>query len=90
MFGKLELRSLFDTISKLIDRSVLSLSPASGNPVDGQEGISYSRHVKPFVKILNRGFTDLGDGEGKEMVVKWENQVRDVLLEAKLRRERGE
>jgi hypothetical protein len=58
--------------------------------VDGQEGISYSRHVKPFVKILNRGFADLGDGEGKEMVVKWENQVRDVLLEAKLRRERGE
>jgi hypothetical protein len=90
MFGKLELRSLFDTISKLIDRSVLSLSPASGSTVDGQEGISYSRHVKPFVKILNRGFTDLGDGEGKEMVAKWENQVRDVLQEAKLRRERGE
>lgn len=91
-FGKLELRRLFDTISKLIDRSVLSISPAPGvtNLVDGQEGISYSRHVKPFVKILNRGFTDLGDGEGKEMVVKWENQVRDVLLEAKLRRERGE
>jgi hypothetical protein len=77
-FGHSELRSVFDTISRLIDRQALEL---------GGGGISYSRHVKPFVRIFERGFTELGDGEGRRMLGKWDKQVGEVLREAK---ERGQ
>jgi hypothetical protein len=70
-FGSKDLRGLFHTISKLIDRSLL----------DRDEGLSYTRHVKPFVKMLNRGFGELEDGKGLEMVRKWDKQVRSVLDE---------
>jgi len=60
----------------LIDRQALEL---------GGGGISYSRHVKPFVRIFERGFTELGDGEGRRMLGKWEKQVGEVLREAKER-----
>jgi len=75
-FGHFELRSVFETISRLIDRQALEL---------GGGGISYSRHVKPFVRIFERGFTELGDGEGRRMLGKWEKQVGEVLREAKER-----
>ena len=70
-FGSAEMKGLFETISKLIDRSILAKD----------EGLSYSRHVKPFVKLLQRGFGELGDGKGLEMVRKWDKQVRSVLEE---------
>lgn len=70
-FGSGEMKGLFETISKLIDRSILAKD----------EGLSYTRHVKPFVKLLQRGFGELGDGKGLEMVRKWDKQVRSVLEE---------
>jgi hypothetical protein len=79
-FGSKDLRGLFHTISKLIDRSVLGRD----------EGLSYTRHVKPFVKMLNRGFGELEDGKGLEMVRKWDKQVRSVLDERGMAESGGE
>jgi len=77
--GKDELRGLFDTISKLIDRSVLSRD----------QSLNFQRHVKPFVRMLSRGFKDLGDGEGLKMVEEWEKVVRRVLVERRVEGELG-
>lgn len=70
-FGKTELRGLFDTISKLIDRSILSRD----------QSLNHARHVKPFVRMLSRCFGDLGDVKGLEKVKEWEKVVKRVLLE---------
>ena len=70
-FGKEQLGSLFDTISKLIDRSILSRD----------QSLSYQRHVQPFVRMLSKGFGEFGDGEGMEKVKEWDKVVKRVLLE---------
>lgn len=70
-FGKKQLGSLFDTISKLIDRSILSRD----------ESLSYQRHVQPFVRMLNKGFFELEHEEGFVRVKEWDRAVKKVLLE---------
>jgi hypothetical protein len=70
-FGKKQLGALFDTISKLIDRSILSRD----------ESLSYQRHVQPFVRMLNKGFFELEHEEGFVRVKEWDRAVKKVLLE---------
>jgi hypothetical protein len=70
-FGKEQLGSLFGTISKLIDRSILSRD----------DSLNYQRHVQPFVRMFSKTFRELEDGEGFERVKEWDKVVKKVLLE---------
>ena len=70
-FGKKQLGALFDTISKLIDRSILSRD----------KSLNYQRHVQPFVRMLNKGFFELEHEEGFVRVKEWDRAVKKVLLE---------
>lgn len=70
-FGRDELNRMFELVSKLIDRSV----------VGRDESLSHTRHVKPFVRMLSKGFEDLGDHEGIVKVKEWHKSVKSVLLE---------
>jgi hypothetical protein len=71
IFGKTQLRGLFDTISRLIDRSILKKD----------QSLNHTRHVQPFVRMLSKGFEDLGDQDGWQKVKDWDKVVKKVLLE---------
>jgi hypothetical protein len=81
VFGQEELRGLFGTVSRLIDRSM------EGGMDDG---LSYTRHVGPFANTLTRAFRELDDVKGLEMVRKWAKGVRRVFDERRQIAEQGE
>ncbi|RYF32944.1 MAG: hypothetical protein EOO38_30515 [Cytophagaceae bacterium] len=43
--------------------------------------MNHQRHVQPFVRMLSRGFEDLGDQQGWQKVKEWDKGVKKVLLE---------
>lgn len=87
-FGNDELRKLFDLVSRLFDTA--SAPTGGGRAGAGRAsaggghggGLSYPRHVKPFVRIFQHGFRERRDRAALDNLQRWDSEIRTRLASA--------